>query len=144
MSRSRTLYCQLNSLRASSPERGASREFEFHLQFPYGSPSTELSDFRQSARSGNEHECKQAKTRAKGNDVITNVLSANQHFASAFSMQIFKFQRRCCKLSFLFPPRRQSAPESFAFVPAGLKNNFAVALRRSCRARSECLGTFFY
>ena len=24
----------------------------------------------------------------------------------------FKFQRRSCKLSFLFPPRRQSAPES--------------------------------
>ena len=29
-----------------------SLEFEFHLQFPCGSPSTELSDFRQSARSG--------------------------------------------------------------------------------------------
>ena len=27
-----------------------SLEFEFHLQFPCGSPSTELSDFRQSAR----------------------------------------------------------------------------------------------
>ena len=27
-------------------------------------------------------------------------------------MQIFKFQRRTCKLSFLFPPRRQSTPES--------------------------------
>ena len=52
------------------------------------------------------------KTRAKGNDVITNVISANQHFASTFSMQIFKFQRRSCKLSFLFPPRHQSAPES--------------------------------
>ena len=24
----------------------------------------------------------------------------------------FKFRRRSCKLSFLFPPRRQSAPES--------------------------------
>ena len=24
----------------------------------------------------------------------------------------FKFQRRSCKLSFLLPPRRQSAPES--------------------------------
>ena len=30
----------------------------------------------------------------------------------------FKFQRRSCKLSFLFPPRRQSAPESLL---AGLK-----------------------
>ena len=28
------------------------------------------------------------KTRAKGNDVIANVISANQHFASTFSMQI--------------------------------------------------------
>ena len=36
-----------------------SLEFEFHIQFPCGSPSTELSDFRQSARSGNERECKQ-------------------------------------------------------------------------------------
>ena len=52
------------------------------------------------------------KARAKGNDVITNVISANQHVASTFSMQIFKFQRRSCKLSFLFPHRRQSNPES--------------------------------
>ena len=51
------------------------------------------------------------KARAMGNDIITNVISANQHFASTFSMQIFKFQRRSCKLSFLFPPRRQSAQE---------------------------------
>ena len=56
------------SLRASSPGALAaerekeeelateSLEFEFHLQLPCGSPSTELSDFRQSARSGNERE----------------------------------------------------------------------------------------
>ena len=113
------------SLRASSPGcsgGGAGKgrelattsvEFQFHLQFPCGSSSTELSDFRQSAWNGNERECKQTlKTRAKGNDVITIVISANQHFASIFPMQIFKFQRRSCKLSFLFPPRRQSALES--------------------------------
>ena len=47
---------------------------------------------------------KHVKARAKGNDVTTNVISANQHFASTFSMQIFKFQRRSCKLSFFFPP----------------------------------------
>ena len=48
------------------------------------------------------------KTRAKGNDVITYVISANQHFASTLSMQIFKFpiQRSSCQLSFLFPTRR--------------------------------------
>ena len=50
--------------------------------------------------------------RAKGIDVITYVISTNQHFASTLSMQIFKFQRRCRKLSFLFPARRQSAPGS--------------------------------
>ena len=37
----------------------SSLEFEFRLQFTCGSPSSELSDFRQSARSGNDHECKQ-------------------------------------------------------------------------------------
>ena len=34
-------------------------EFEFHLQFPCGSPSTKLPNFRQSARSANEREYKQ-------------------------------------------------------------------------------------
>ena len=36
-----------------------SLEFEFKVQLPCRSPSIELSDFRQSARSGNELECKQ-------------------------------------------------------------------------------------
>ena len=57
------------------------------------------------------------KTRAKGNNVITNVVSGNQHFASTFLMWIFKFQRRICKLSFLFLPRCQSAPESLLTGP---------------------------
>ena len=87
-----------------------------------GSPSTELSDFRQSARSGNEREWNKLwKASAKGNDVITNVISADQHFASTFSMQIFKFPRRTWKLSFLFPPNRESAPESLL---ADLRPNF--------------------
>ena len=36
-----------------------SLEFEFHLQFPCDSLSSELSDFCQSAQCGNEHKCKQ-------------------------------------------------------------------------------------
>ena len=41
------------------------------------------------------------------NDVITNVFSTNQHFASTFSVHVLKFQRRICKLSFHFrPPER--------------------------------------
>ena len=55
---------------------------------------------------------KRWKTRASGNGIITYVISANQHFASTFSTRKFKFQRRSCKLSFLFPPRRQIAQES--------------------------------
>ena len=51
------------------------------------------------------------KTHTKGNDIITNVISANpQHSTSTFS--ILQFQRSSSKLSFLFPPRRQGALES--------------------------------
>ena len=65
---------------AESLQLRLSLEFEFHLQFPWGSPSTELSDFRRSARYGSEREYKKPwKKRAKGNDVITYVLSADQH-----------------------------------------------------------------
>ena len=78
-----------------------SLEFEFRLQFPRGSPSTELLDFRQSAWSGNEPDTRK---------IITNDISTNQHFTSTFSMQIFKFQKRSYMLFFLFRLRRQSAP----------------------------------
>ena len=47
------------ALAGGQEKEGESLEFEFHLQFPCGSPLTELSDFRQLARSGNERECKQ-------------------------------------------------------------------------------------
>ena len=47
--------------------------------------TSELSYFSQSARSGNECECEQIlKTRAKGNYVITNIISANQNFCIDF------------------------------------------------------------
>ena len=69
--------------------------------------------------SANQHEAEMSakvnkhwKTRARGNDVITNVISANQHFALAFLMRIFKFQRHCCKLFFPFPPCHQCIPQS--------------------------------
>ena len=114
-----------------------SQEFEIHLQFPCSSPLTELSDFRQSAQSGNEHECKQ--TWAKGNGVITNVISANQHFTSAFLMGIFKFQRHCCKLFFPFPPCRQNVTESLpsgysaAWPPAFLFLSFSTLCSSSLK-----------
>ena len=86
----------------------SSLEFEFHLQFPGGSPSTKMSLLPPIS-------AKRKRARMKTNienDVITDVISANQHFALTFSMEIFDFQGRTCKLSFLFPSRRQSAPES--------------------------------
>ena len=57
--------------------------------------------------SDNQHEVETSANvnTFQGNDDITNVTSANQHFASTYSMQIFKFQRRSCKLSFLLPER---------------------------------------
>ena len=59
------------------------------------------------AERGNERECKQTLKRYAPR-VMTSFLTSSPHF----SVQIFKFQRRSCKLSFLFPPRRQSAPPS--------------------------------
>ena len=63
------------------------------------------------------------KAQAKGNDVITNVISANQHFTSIFFMQIFKFQRHNCKLSFLFPP---SLPEHLRELAHRLDLNIGI------------------
>ena len=107
-------FCSLNASSWGALDEGrekegelatTSLEFEFHLQFPVAPCrlSFQISaNQREAETSANVN--KHWKTRAKGNDVITNVISANQHFASTFSMQIFKFQRRSCKLSFLSLP----------------------------------------
>ena len=55
----------------------------------------------------------------------------------------FKFQRRSCKLSFLFPPRRQRAPESLL---AGLEYLMTLPAQRkrliktnnTCPCKSNC------
>ena len=86
-----------------------SLEFD-HLQNPCGSPSTELSDLRQSARSKNERECKQ--TRAKGNDVITNIISANQHFESILFDADIQIPETKLQALFSFP-----APQSLLMCP---------------------------
>ena len=54
-----------------------SLEFEFHLQFPCGSPSTELSDFCQSARSRKECECKETMKQHVPR-VMTSLLMSSQ------------------------------------------------------------------
>ena len=60
--------------------------------FSWISVPTELSEFPPVSANVNNT----VKARANRNYVITNVISANNHFASTFSMQIFKFQRRSC------------------------------------------------
>ena len=109
------------SLRASSLwRRGGKESLQLRLWNLNSTSNSPVAPRRLSCQiSANQREAetsanvnKHRKSSAKGNDVITNVISANQHFASTFSMQIFKFQRRSCELSFLFPPRRQSALES--------------------------------
>ena len=51
-----------------------------------------------------------------GSHVITKIISAKKQFALTFSMQIFKFYRHSCKLSFLSPPCHHITPES---LPVG-------------------------
>ena len=54
------------------------------------------------------------QTLAKGNDVITKVISINQQFASTFSIKNLKFLRRDCMFSFIFPPTPLERPEKDA------------------------------
>ena len=74
------------------------------------------------------------KTCAKGNDVITNVISANQHFTWTFLMQIFKFQRGGRKLSFLFLPCRQCSQAT----PKTSVHRFKVESDRNNLALTWC------
>ena len=57
------------------------------------------------------------KTRAKNNDAIPIIISSNQHFASIFSLDIFKFQRRICKLSFSSRPAARELARRLTNLP---------------------------
>ena len=91
--------------------------------------------------SANQHEAEMSvnvnkhwKTCAKGNDVITNVISTNQHFTWTFLMQIFKFQRGGRKLSFLFLPCRQCSQAT----PKTSVHRFKVESDRNNLALTWC------
>ena len=85
-----------------------SLELEFHLQIPCGISLTRLSNFCQSAWSGNKQECKKHwKTRAKGNDVIMPISISHQLFRSRYS-----YSRDVVASSFSFLPHHQSTPGS--------------------------------
>ena len=92
-----------------------SLEFEFHVQFPCGSLSTELLDFCQSAQSGNEHECKQTlKNRCQGQWPHIYKMSSlpisiwHQFFQCSYSNSR---DVEPCKPSSLFLPCCKNAPE---------------------------------
>ena len=119
----------ISSLRASSPGCSGSRAGKGRRACNYiSSPvaahwlSCQISTNQCKAEMSTNVK-KHWKTLAKGNDIITKVVSANQHFALTFSMQIFKFQRSSCKPSFLFLSHRQRTPESlltgYIYQPVG-------------------------
>ena len=90
-----------------------SLEFEFHLQFPVAPRrlSSQIFANQCEAKTSANYVNKRWKTPSKGSDVITNVISTDQHFSLTFLMQIFKSQGRSCKFFILFPlaaraPRR--------------------------------------
>ena len=84
------------------------------------------------------------KTCAKGNDVITNVISANQHFASTFSMQIVKFQRRSLLALLPFPAPPQEGPRDLArrLVMRGQVGGRRLPLTGSMPALGICALTY--
>ena len=121
----------LASLRANSPgcsgggagkkeslQLRLSLEFEFRLLFPCVFQSTELSDFRQSARSGHERECKQTlkNTWKHAPRVKTSLLMPSPPISIShrpFRCRYLNSRDQVANLlSFFFPPRRQSTPES--------------------------------
>ena len=116
-----------------------SLECEFRLQFPVApcGLSCQISaNQREAETSSNEN--KHWKTRLMGNDVITNAISANQHFASTFSMQIFKFQRCNYKLSFLFPATPPERPGELTRRLKALPTPLASLLCATNQLRVTC------
>ena len=81
---------------------------------PCGSPLTELSDFCQLAWSGNEHECKQTLKKHMQRLMMSLLMSSPPIIIShrLFQCRYSNPWDAVEKLSFLFLPRRQSAPEA--------------------------------
>ena len=69
------------------------------------------------------------KARSEGNDIITNVIPpiSSLHNYLTFSIQIIKFQRCSCKLSFLLPPYPQSTPENLLIGCYSLNNYLFIS-----------------
>ena len=60
-----------------------SLQFQFHLQYPCGSLSIELSDFRQSAQSGNDCKCRCKQT-------LKNIIILMSSLPISISHQLFR------------------------------------------------------
>ena len=72
---------------------------------------------------------KHVKARAQGNDIITNVIPpiSSLHNYLTFLIQIIKFQRCSCKLSFLLPPYPQSTTENLLIGCYSLNNYLFIS-----------------
>ena len=84
----------------------------------------------------NERGCKQTlknMCQARVMIIISNVISADQHFASTFSMQIFKFHRCSCKLYFLFSPATRLPQRAYLQASVKCGNNMSD-FRKCCHA----------
>ena len=79
------------------------------------------------------------KTRAKSNHAIPIIISSNQHFASIFSLDIFKFQRRSCKLSFSSRPAARTPGRACSQVnqPSPLDSTGALLQILSIRGKKN-------
>ena len=72
---------------------------------------------------------KHVKARSEGNDIITNVIPpiGSLHNYLTFLIQIIKFQRCSCKLSFLLPPYPQNTPENLLIGCYSLNNYLFIS-----------------
>ena len=101
-----------------------SLEFEFHLQFPCGSPSTKMSDFRQSARRRNERECKQT---------LKNTCQGSwRHYWYRLRQSAFRIVFRC---------RYSNSRDAVASSPSFSRPTARAPPRACSHANSLCTST---
>ena len=93
-------YCEpVSKLSSALLRRGEKRNESLQLRLwnLIRAPNSPMAPLRLSCQiSANQRkvETNAKKKHVKGNDIISNVISANQHFALTFSMHVFQFQRR--------------------------------------------------
>ena len=70
----------------------------------------------------------------------TTVISTNQHFVSTFSMQIFKFQRRSCKLPLPAQARKRAREQNYKSRFHQLQLKWRILRKRFRENQGENIG----